>query len=378
MKACSTNKIITLTILCCTGLLFSTVLHAKQLHFKKQVKAGHIEYYYTFTTASGSHHKIHFSLDREQSEISKSLFTKTKKHRLNQRAKQKAEELFNTLQVEYIEQARDEFDAYISEQASRLPAGIIIESQNKGKNIRAKSDGSMPKARAESIIDDFLASMKTKWQSLNQQYLDAFKVDVAKRTQDHYVDTYKREYYVASFASDDARSYNLRIDFGQIAELHARAMKPVSDAVAANTRGMSRREVMNYAAHFIQSIPYDTLNSRDANGEIGFVAPLTLFDINKGDCDTKSTALAAILHNLYPDLDIKMVLIPNHAFLAIGFEGEPDDTVILYYDDEYVVVEAAGPALTPIGESYEASLKHMQANPDKIGRIIPLLDNKPG
>ena len=365
-------------ILWCAGLLFRTVLHAKQLQFKKQVKAGYIEYYYTFTTASGSHHKIHFSLDREQSEISKSLFTKTKKHRLNQRAKQKAEELFNTLQVEYIEQARDEFDAYIREQASRLPAGIIIKSQNKGKKIRAKSDGSMPKARAESFIDDFLATMNTKWQSLNQQYLDAFKVDVAKRTQDHYVDTYKREYYVASFASDDARSYNLRIDFGQIAELHAREMKPVSDAVAANTRGMSRREVMNYAAHFIQSIPYDTLNSRDANGEIGFVAPLTLFDINKGDCDTKSTALAAILHNLYPDLDIKMVLIPNHAFLAIGFEGEPDDTVILYYDDEYVVVEAAGPALTPIGESYEASLKHMQANPDKIGRIIPLLDNKPG
>jgi len=362
--------------LLCAGLLFYGSLYADQQHFDKRIGAAYIEYDYSFSSPSGQTHKIKFRLDRAQTETSKSLFTRTAKHRLTQGAKQEAANLFNVLQAEYIEQARNEFDAYINEQAKRLPRGINIQNQNKGKNIRASSDGSVPKAQAETMIDEFLQAMNVKWQVLNQQYLDAFQMEVDKRTQKHYIDTYKQEYYVASFSGPDDKSYNLRIDFDQVAQLQAAALKPIADAIAENNRGSSRRDVINYAAHFIQSIPYDTLNSRDAHGETGFVAPLTLFDINKGDCDTKSTALAAILRNLYPSMNIKMVLIPNHAFLAIHFEGQSADTAIIYHDREYVVVEAAGPALTSIGESYETSLKHMQDNPGKLGSIIPLLDKK--
>ena len=374
MKYSVNLQINTMTILLCVGLLFNANLHAQQVHFEKRVSATYIEYDYSFTASSGQTHKLKFRLGRQLSEASKVLFTRTSKDRLIQKAKQEAADLFNALQAEYVEQARDEFDIYINEQANKLPDGISIENQNKGKNIRASSDGSVTKRQAESIIDEFLHAMNMKWRLLNQQYLEAFEIEIAKRTQAHYIDAYKQEYYVASFSSAEDKSYNLRIDFGQMVQLHAAALEPIADAIALNTRGLPRREVLNYAAYFIQSIPYDTLNSRDAHGETGFVAPLTLFEINKGDCDTKSTALAAILHNLYPAIDIKMVLIPNHAFLAIQFDSQIEDTVISYHAKEYVVVEAAGPALTPIGKSYEASLKHMQNNPGKIGRIISLLD----
>ena len=191
--------------------------------------------------------------------------------------------------------------------------------------------------------------------------------------QNFYIDTYKKNYYVASFSEINDKNFSLRVDFKQVAKLQADALKPVADAIADRTRGLPTREVINYAAYFIQSIPYDTLNSREANDEVGFVAPLTLFDINRGDCDTKSTALAAIIWNLYPELDVKMVLIPNHAFLAIGLKGKDADTAIVFNDREYVLVEAAGPALTRVGKSYESSLKHLQLNPDKIGRIISML-----
>jgi len=361
-------------VLLCTGLLFHVNLYAEQRYFDQRIGSTYIEYDYSFSSPSGQIHKIRFKLDRIQTAASKNLFTRTAKHRLTQGAKQEAANLFNMLQAQYIEQARNEFDTYINERAKRLPHGINIQNQNKGKNIRASSDGSVPKAHAETIIDEFLQAMNLKWRVLNQQYLEAFEVEVDKRTQQHYIDTYRQEYYVASFSGPDDKSYNLRIDFNKVAKLQAAALKPIADAIEKNTRGLPRRDVVNYAAHFIQSIPYDILNSRNAHGETGFVAPLTLFDINKGDCDTKSTALAAILHNLYPSMNIKMVLIPNHAFLAIHLENQSSDTSIIYHDREYVVVEAAGPALTTIGESYETSLKHMQDNPGKIGRIIPLLD----
>jgi len=363
-------------VLLCSGLLFFNSLCAEQRHFYQRVGPSHIEYEYRFSSPSGQTHKIKFKLDRIETDSSRGLFTRTAKHRLTQEAKQEAANLFNTLQEQYIEQARNEFNVYINEQARRLPSGINIDNENKGKNIRASSDGTISKAKAERIIDEFLQAMNVTWKTINQAHIDAFQIEIDKRTQKHYIDTYKQAYYVASFSDIHDKSYNLRIDFDQVAKLQAAALKPIADAIARNTRGFSKREVVNYTAHFIQSIPYDTLNSRDAHGETGFVAPLTLFDINKGDCDTKSTALAAILFNLYPSMNIKMVLIPNHAFLAIHLDTESADTAIVYHDREYVVVEAAGPALTSIGESYDSSLRHMQDNPGKIGRIISLLDKK--
>lgn len=366
-------KLVTAGIILTAGVLFGSCLNAKQIHFDKNIRSTYIEYNYSFVLPSGQKQKLKFRLNREQSAASKELFTQQHKRDLNRRSRQEAEKLFNKLQAEYIAQARNEFDRYINDQASQLPVGISIKNSNKGKNIRARSDGSISRARAKMLIDGFLQAMNEKWQELNQQYLDAFDVEVSRRTQQHYIDTYKEHYYVASFSSPADKSFNLRVDFNQVAQLQAAALKPVADAIAANTRGLSKREVLNYASHFIQSIPYDTLNSRDAHSGTGFVAPLTLIDINRGDCDTKSTALAAIIHNLYPQIDIKMVLIPNHAFLAVNLTERQQDTAIVYDDNEYIVIEAAGPALTTVGKSYDTSLEHMRANPEQIGRIISLL-----
>lgn len=364
-------------ILLCTGLVVSECLNAKQVYFDKQITRNFIEYKYSFFLPSGQKQKLKFRLDRLESEASKELFSKVAKRKLTERTRKKAESLFNTLQANYIQQARNEFDIFINEQARRLPAGISIQNLNKGENIRARSDGSISRARAEVLIDGFLQAMNEKWQELNQQYLEDFEVEISKRTRKHYIDSYKQDYYVASFPNPTDKSFKLRVDFKQIAQLHVHALSPIADAIAANTRGWSKRDVLNYTSHFIQSIPYNTLNSRNAHDETGFVAPLTLFEINKGDCDTKSTALAAILRNLYPELDIKMVLIPNHAFLAVHLESNDEDTAIIYDDKEYIVIEAAGPALTPVGKSYESSLEHMQTNPGKIGRVISLLDKRP-
>lgn len=97
----------------------------------------------------------------------------------------------------------------------------------------------------------------------------------------------------------------------------------------------------------------------------------TLFDINRGDCDTKSTAMAAILRNLFPDMKMIMVLVPNHAFLAVAMPKQPGDQYLRFDGTDYVVLEAAGPALTPVGRAYPATKEYIRAN--KIKDILPVI-----
>ena len=360
-------------VLMCSSLFLNAGLSAKQLDFGKHTSSNSIHYRYAFVLPSGKRQTLSFRLNRLRSEESRTLFTKQRKQNLINRTRQETQELFDRLQSRYLEQARDEFDRYINEQASQLPVGIRIQNQNKGEHIRASSDGSIiERARAKRLIDQFLKAMNLKWQGLNQQYLDAFEVEVTRLTQQHYISSYRDHYYVVSFSDPADTSFKLRVDFAQVARIQSSYLKPVANAIAAKTRGLSRREVLNYVAHFIQSIPYDTLNSRDAHHETGFVAPLTLFDLNRGDCDTKSTALAAIMHNLYPDLAIKIVLIPNHAFVAVDLKYDNTGTVIFEEDKQFSIIEAAGPSLTPVGQAYESSLQTMQSSLDHATRILPV------
>jgi hypothetical protein len=367
-----------LVVILGVGVLLSTRLEAGQINFDKRLLPTSVEYHYSFSTPGGQVHQLNFQLDRNLTETSKGLFTKSGKQQLNRRASQQAEDIYNSLQAVYIERARDEFNAYIEKQVRLLPDGIKIQNQGKGENIRASSDGSMPQEQANQVIDHFFATMNSKWQELNTQYLAEFDQEVTRQTQKNYIDIYGQHYYVASFTNSSAKDFSLRVDFDRVARLQVLALKPVADAIARNTHGLPMRKVLNYAAYYIQSIPYDTLNSRSAHDSTGFVAPLTLFDINRGDCDTKATALAAIIRNLYPQLEIKMILIPNHAFLALQIPGEEGDSSIIYAKREFVLLEAAGPSLTPVGKSYESSLEHMQANPEKIGRMLPMLADSTG
>ena len=147
-------------------------------------------------------------------------------------------------------------------------------------------------------------------------------------------------------------------------------LRPVSDAIALQTQGMAKREAINYALHFLQSIPYSRLKSRDGKGLLGFVAPLTLLDLNRGDCDTKSTALAALLRNLFPTLKMKMVLVPGHAFLAIDLPARRGDDTLVVDGHRYVVVEPTGPSLAPVGVAHAVSKPYLHRKKNKIEYLL--------
>ena len=144
--------------------------------------------------------------------------------------------------------------------------------------------------------------------------------------------------------SDD---HKVRPDYAQIARLAVGDLAPVAAALRRWTQGLGTREALGRLLLLIQSIPYDQMEQRGSDA--GFRVPVLVLTDNRGDCDSKAVTFAALAHLLYPDLRIGMVLLPQHAYLALGLKPESGDQTLKLDRQTWTVAEAAGPGLLPIG-----------------------------
>ena len=158
----------------------------------------------------------------------------------------------------------------------------------------------------------------------------------------------------------------LRPDYTQIARLAVDDLVPVAAGIRQWTHGMSRRDVLEHLLLFTQSIPYDQLEDR--RKDTGFLLPALVLAENRGDCDSKAVTFAALAHLLYPDLPIAMVLLPRHAYLALGIAPEPGDQTLKLDRQTWTLAEAAGPGLFPIGRLAPGS----SAKQGAIDALVPL------
>lgn len=137
-------------------------------------------------------------------------------------------------------------------------------------------------------------------------------------------------------------------DYGRLAARYIPTMRPAAEALAALTPAAPERERLALALAFIQSIPYDEVAAvRVGNG---YVVPTLLLTENKGDCDTKSVAMASLLATLLPNLRSAIVLIPGHALLAVDLPPGPGDRGLRHEGRDYTLIEPVGPALLPPGQ----------------------------
>lgn len=150
-------------------------------------------------------------------------------------------------------------------------------------------------------------------------------------------------------------------DHRRIAARYAPAMKPVANAIAGQVKTRDERQLINYTLNFLQSIPYDQLNSRYTSNGAGFQTPYSLFNTNKGDCDVKSVALAAIMRNLFPKLRMVMVYVPEHAFIGFAIPATKTDYALRIGGTTFVLAEPVGPALTGLGAVAPESLQYLNS-----------------
>lgn len=155
-------------------------------------------------------------------------------------------------------------------------------------------------------------------------------------------------------------------NYARIAERALPGLSPLAQALGAQVRGLPTREALTRVLGFIQTIPYDPLADRAKDP--GLLPPLVMLAENRGDCDTKSVAFAALAHLLFPKVPSALVLVPEHALLALGLEPEPGDRVVQLQGRDWVLTEPVGPDTPPVGQIGEDS----PAAVDRTADVIPL------
>jgi transglutaminase-like putative cysteine protease len=189
-----------------------------------------------------------------------------------------------------------------------------------------------------------------------QREIRQIETDVRALEADYY---HERLYKVL----DDRR---LRPDYALIAQESLVDLRPVADALAALTTGLPPREGLNRLLLFLQTIRYDRLDDRATDA--GFLLPLVLLADNRGDCDSKAVAFAALARLLYPDVPSALVLVPQHAFVALGLPPARGDRSLRHGGREWVLAEPVGPHVMPVGRLGDESERKL----GQIEDVIPL------
>lgn len=140
-----------------------------------------------------------------------------------------------------------------------------------------------------------------------------------------------------------------------------RALIPLSQALYEQLDQQSdARNYINLLLGWIQSIPYSTLDDRIETNGSGFLPPITLLNQNKGDCDSKSVLAAAIIRAFLPNVPMKMVLLRDHALLAISLTVKGDDESLMIDGIPFVLLEPTGPLQLPLGQVGDTTLLAIQ------------------
>jgi hypothetical protein len=109
---------------------------------------------------------------------------------------------------------------------------------------------------------------------------------------------------------------------------------------------------------FFQEIPYTNLEDRHRQGGDFLPAPALLAQ-NRGDCDSKAVALAAVLRTFTRLRKLAVVTMPGHAILAVEMPAEPGEATIRQGGRQYVALEPAGPLMAPIGKVSATTAKYL-------------------
>jgi hypothetical protein len=158
-----------------------------------------------------------------------------------------------------------------------------------------------------------------------------------------------------------------RVDGRRIIVDFAAATAALQEPMAALARALgatphvadSDRARIALALAFFQEVPYAVLEDKERRGGDFLPAPALLAQ-NRGDCDSKAVALAAVLRTYVPGRKLAVITMPEHAILAVDMPAEPGDWTIRASGRQYVALEASGPALAAIGQVGPLTAKYLK------------------
>lgn len=251
--------------------------------------------------------------------------------------------------------------------AGTLPDGIALSWSFEGRkltwSLKGRGVGRAELEREGARLSRRLKRASHRLNGERQRELDAY----ARRVRDSVLGE-------LNYVRDPALGGLLRPDYAGLARAQADLLRPLSKAVVRSARA-SVRDRVALALAFVQTIPYDALELRGARGGTGFAVPAELLHLNRGDCDSKATALAAVMRTLVPGVRTAVVLLPGHAVLAADLPRAPGDRTIALDGRRFVLMEPAGPAVLPLGRVGPDSRRLLDSGD---GRSVVWITGGPG
>jgi hypothetical protein len=165
--------------------------------------------------------------------------------------------------------------------------------------------------------------------------------------------------YLASHLRRRASEHRIMVDFAAATAALQEPLRAVAQALG-RTSDIADNDAarVDLALAFFQQIPYATLEDAERRGG-DFLPGPALLAHNRGDCDSKAVALAAVLRTYAPWRKLVMVTMPGHAVLGVDLPAKVGQITLRSGGRQYVVLEVAGPAMLPAGKVGAQSAKHL-------------------
>ena len=171
-------------------------------------------------------------------------------------------------------------------------------------------------------------------------------------------------------------TFHLGVNMPRLVKDNAPRMKALAVALqeVARTKGYGVPETVGAGLSLLQTaIDYYEVPDVDNGKDIlGLWVPPQVLLMGKGDCDSKTGALASVMRN-FSGLRLVGVQVPGHYLMGFAAVPQPGQTYLEFRGLQFVLIEPAGPAWWPpghISEHSQASLDTMQGV-----RVDPFFDD---
>ncbi len=288
-------------------IALTTEASAKQLSFSKLNKGKTTQFSYTWQN-EGAHYSLVFELNNQAL-----LNTPDSPANYNESLLQ---------DYVYSEVLR------VASQVDPSRAKVNIKREPQGLSFNVKS-------RQNNYANEIMMKLKSTHANAQQRYWD--------------------KAFITSYSAPNGQT-GIRHDHARYTKLSASALKPIIKSIKQmQVNPNDSREFISILMSWIQTIPYSRLENRLYLNGAGFVAPRDLLYSNQGDCDSKSTLMAAVLKAYSQTINLQMVYLPEHALLALAMPAKPSESTIIHNGIQFVLLEPTGPAQYKIGEVAEST-----------------------
>jgi hypothetical protein len=266
----------------------------RQLDFSFSVEPNHVVYSYEWSDSFGKFYTTSFSLLKEEVKVGL--------------------QEFKSVGPEWEEGVRQTFLKKVQPILDRNNLELEVTPSSSGFSYSLSGPAS-----AEAAVEDLKRSVPKLYELARVEYA-------------------RKNYYVGEMTGD---KFVLRPDYSALVKRYVGVSTPIARALSRGDR--DPRALAVRFLDFIQTIPY----SREFTNRAEFQTPLGSYTENKGDCDTKSVSLAALLSSV--GIPWVIIALPEHMVLGVGISPKLGEQTLRDQGRSYVLVEPAGSGI-PFGK----------------------------